>query len=62
MIEQPAINDEAILQMVIDDLQEEYGRTLIQATDEAPDIAGHVVEAMWSEYSHVLSEAAEGRF
>lgn len=62
MSELPAINDQVILQMVIDDLQEYHGRTKQEAIDESQEVAEAIIEAMWSEYSHILEECAEGRY
>ena len=58
----PAMNDTVILEMVINDLQEYYDFTLAEAQEQAENIAQSIVEAMWSEYSHVLNECAEGRY
>ena len=62
MLELPAMNDQVILQMVINDLQEHHGRTEQEAIDESQEFCESIIEAMWSEYSHVLSECAEGRY
>ena len=56
------MNDTVILEMVINDLQEYYDFTLAEAQEQAENIAQSIVEAMWSEYSHVLNECAEGRY
>ena len=58
----PAMNETAILELVISDLQEYHNFTMEKAQEQAEDIAECIIEAMWSEYSHVLSECAEGRY
>jgi len=50
------INDEAFLAQVIDDLVEYQNYSQAEAEETAPDMANTLIEAMWDEYSHVLSE------
>ena len=58
----PAMNDDIILQMVVDDLQENYEYTAEDAKEKAPHMAETIVDAMWDQYSHVLEECTNGRY
>jgi pyrroloquinoline quinone (PQQ) biosynthesis protein C len=56
MAEGPAINDDVVLEMLIDDMQEHYGFSFGEATAWAKEHASSVVDDMWDAYTKYLED------
>ena len=54
------INDDAMYNQIVEDLVENHGYAEAEAKESAEDFRPALTDAMWDEYSHVLSELAAG--